>query len=151
MALLILAGCGGSGKPKAQQQWQTVHGASFRFKAPKEWSVVGSAAGAKAEHGAELVQVSTFPLARTYTDALFTKVEGELAARMATVAQQANGTVKSHSVVTVDGARSHSYDVVAGGRTSRYTFVLRGKREFLLLCSAAADVCDELAASFAAG
>ena len=35
-----------------------------------------------------------------------------------------------------------------GDRTDRYTFLLRGKREFLLVCSADAAVCDELAASF---
>jgi hypothetical protein len=108
--------------------------------------------GAKATgpHG-DFVQVSIFPLARPYTVTLFTRVETELAARMTTVAQQAKGVVKSHSVVTAGGAKAHSFEIVADGRTSRYTFVLRGKREFLLLCSADAAVCDELAASFSAG
>jgi hypothetical protein len=95
--------------------------------------------------------VATFPLVRAYTAALFEKVRSELDARMADVAKQSGGEVSGHRVVTVDGARSHSYDVRVGKRTDRYTFVLRGKREFLLLCSADAAVCDELAASFSAG
>jgi len=96
------------------------------------------------------VQVATFPLVRAYTDTLFDRVQSELAIRMAAVAAQAHGVVTSHSVVQVDGDRSHSYVVTVGKRADRYTFVLRGKREFLLLCSADAPVCTELAASFAA-
>jgi hypothetical protein len=67
---------------------------------------------------------------------------------MAGVAEKEHGSVTAHRVVTVDGERSHAYDVKIGERTDRYTFVLRGKREFLLLCSADAAACDELAASF---
>jgi hypothetical protein len=95
--------------------------------------------------------VVTFPLARRYADDLFGKVRSELDVRMAAVAKQANGSVAGHDVATVDGTRSHVYDVRVGDRTDRYTFVLRGKREFLLLCSADSAVCDELAASFVAG
>jgi hypothetical protein len=94
------------------------------------------------------VQVATFPLVHPYTAALFGKGQSELAIRMAEVAKQGGGTVRGHSVVTVDGAKSHSYEVALGDRTDRYTFLLRGKREFLLVCSADAAVCDELAASF---
>jgi hypothetical protein len=94
------------------------------------------------------VQVATFPLVHPYTASLFTKVQSELALRMAEVAKQGGGTVRGHSVVIVDGDKSHSYEVALGDRTDRYTFLLRGKREFLLVCSADATVCDELAASF---
>jgi hypothetical protein len=94
------------------------------------------------------VQVATFPLVHPYTAALFTKVQSELAIRMAEVAKQGGGTVSGHSIVIVDGDKSHSYEVAMGDRTDRYTFLLRGKREFLLVCSADAAVCDELAASF---
>jgi hypothetical protein len=127
-----------------------VSGRGFRFHAPSDWNVAGGATGRKASSGGDFVQVATFPLARRYSAALFGRVQTELATRMAQVARRAGGVVEGHRVVTVDGARAHAYDVSSGGRTSRYTFVLRGKREFLLLCSAGAAVCDELAASFVA-
>ncbi len=122
----------------------------YRFRAPAAWRVTRAADRTTAKDRSDFVQVATFPLVRPYTDGLFDKVQSELAVRMASVAQEAGGTVAGHRTTTVDGIRSHVYDVRVGGRTDRYTFVLRGKREFLLLCSAGADVCDELAASFVA-
>ena len=151
LAVVILSGCGGSSRPKVQVQWQTVTGPGFHFRAPKSWQVSAASGRTTAHQGAQFVQVATFPLARRYTSDLFAKVRTELDVRMAAVAKQANGTVAGHRVATVDGSRSHVYDVRVGGRIDRYTFLLRGKREFLLLCSAEAAVCDELAASFAAG
>ena len=130
---------------------QLVTGDGFRFRVPASWSVVGGKTGAKASAGDQFVRVATFPLARAYSPALFTKVATELAARMDAVAKDSGGVVTEHHVVTVDGAKSHEYDVKVNGKTLRYTFVLRGKREFLLLCSAADAVCRELAASFSAG
>ncbi len=145
--MLILAGCGGGGQSK--EQWQTVNRPGFHFRAPAAWTVTATKARTTARAGASFVQVATFPLVRPYTRALFGKVQSELAIRMAEVARQGGGTVRGHSVVTVDGDKSHSYEVALGDRTDRYTFLLRGKREFLLVCSAGAAVCDELAASFA--
>ena len=101
-----------------------------------------------ARDGSAFVQVATFPLVHPYKAALFCKVQSELAIRMAEVARRGGGKVSGHSVVTVDGDKSHSYEVALADRTDRYTFLLRGKREFLLVCSADAAVCDELAASF---
>ncbi len=118
---------------------------------PRDWSAVGGKAGVKASSGDDFVQVATFPLVRPYTAALFTKVESELAARMDAVARQSGGTVTSHGIVRAAGQKAHQYDVEVKGKTLRYTFVLRGKREFLLLCAAADAVCRELAASFSAG
>ncbi|MGZ4289159.1 MAG: hypothetical protein ACXVQQ_03555 [Gaiellaceae bacterium] len=149
MAVLILAGCGGSRAEKAQ--WRTVSAAGFHFRAPAAWSVATAKGRTTARDGADFVQVATFALVRPYDASLFTRVQTELAARMAVVARESGGTVAGHRVVTVAGSRSHSYDVRVGKRIDRYTFVLRGKREFLLLCSADAAVCDELAASFATG
>jgi hypothetical protein len=148
LAVLILAGCGGSGQ--SNRQWQTVRRQGVHFRAPADWKVTVANGRTTARDGASFVQVATFPLVHPYTAALFTKVQSELALRMAEVAKQGGGTVSGHSVVTVDGAKSHSYDVAMGDRTDRYTFFLRGKREFLLVCSADGAVCDELAASFSA-
>jgi hypothetical protein len=119
-----------------------------QFRAPAGWEVTVANGRTTARDGASFVQVATFPLVHPYTAALFTKVQAELALRMTQVAEQGGGTVQGHSVVVVDGAKSHSYEVALGDRTDRYTFFLRGKREFLLVCSADAGVCDELAASF---
>ena len=101
--------------------------------------------------GSRFVQVATFPLARRYTPALFERVQSELRVRMEAVAHASKGTVSGHRVVTVDGTRSHAYDVKVGDRTDSYTFLLRDKREYLLVCSADSVVCDELAASFVVG
>jgi hypothetical protein len=148
LAVLILAGCGGSGRPN--RQWQTLGRQGVQFRAPAGWKVTVANGRTTARDGASFVQVATFPLVHAYVPSLFAKVQSELAIRMAEVAKQGGGTVSGHSVVTVDGDRSHSYEVALGDRTDRYTFLLRGKREFLLVCSADAAVCDELAASFSA-
>ena len=118
------------------------------FRAPADWTVTVANGRTTARDGVSFVQVATFPLVHPYTAALFGKVQSELAIRMAEVAKQGGGTVRGHSVVIVDGAKSHSYEVALRDRTDRYTFFLRGKREFLLVCSAGSAVCDELAASF---
>ena len=132
-------------------QWQAAAAPGAHFRVPAAWHVTTAAGRTTAKDGSQFVQVATFPLVHRYTDKLFDRVQSELAIRMAAVAQASKGTVSAHRVAVVDGTRSHVYDVEVGGRTDRYTFVLRGKREFLLLCSADSDVCDELAASFVAG
>jgi len=130
---------------------------AFRFQAPVGWKVArsGGLTTATATHGSELVQVASFPLARPYTPALFTKVESELATRMAQVANASGGKVTGHSVVTADGIRSHTYTVQVGDHVDTYVFVLRGKREYQLLCRRAssdkAGFCDRLVASFRLG
>jgi hypothetical protein len=146
LAVVILAGCGGSGR--SNRQWQTVTHLGVHFRAPADWTVTVANGRTTARDGTSFVQVATFPLVHPYDTSLFAKVESELATRMAEVAKQGGGTVRGHSVVTVDGDKSHSYVVALGDRTDRYTFLLRGGREFLLVCSADAAVCDELAASF---
>ena len=149
LCALILSGCGGSGAPKVT--WKLVDAGSYRFRAPQSWQVTRARDRTTVKDGSAFVQVATFPLVRAYDDGLFDKVRSELDVRMAAVAKQSGGTVSAHRVVTIDGRRAHQYDVRVGKRTDRYTFVLRGKREFLLLCSAAGAVCDELAASFSDG
>jgi hypothetical protein len=146
LAILILAGCGGSGQ--SNRRWQTVTRQGVHFRAPADWTVTVANGRTTAKDGASFVQVATFPLVHPYTASLFARVESELAIRMAEVAKRDGGTVRGHRVVVVDGDKSHSYDVALRDRTDRYTFLLRGKREFLLVCSADAAVCDELAASF---
>lgn len=148
--MLILAGCGGS----AHAQAVVVRGHGFSFDAPAGWKVAGSARSTIVSHDSELVQVSTFPLLRPYTDSLFDKVKVELDLRMQSVAKDARGTVTGSSTVTVNGGRAHQYEVTAGAQVLEYTFVLRGKREYELLCrrpSSKSDAtCKQLLTSFSA-
>ena len=152
MATLILSACGGSGAHKAQAGWTTLAGAGFRFQAPTGWKGNAQPKVARAAHDGELVQVSTFPLAKQYTDALFTKVNRELRTRMQAVAQQVGGKVTGERTVTAAGIRSHAYDLTAADHVDEYTFVLRGKREYLLLCRRKAggdrSFCERLVTSF---
>lgn len=105
-----------------------------------------------ASQDSELVQVATFPLVKPYRAALFGRVAGELRSRMQQVAQQSGGSVTGDTTVTAAGIRSHAYDVAVGDHVDEYTFVLRGKREYLLLCrrkaSSSGDACDQLVRTF---
>src|SRR6476660_1290410 len=132
LAATIFAGCGGSSASKEPPQ--TVNGPGFTFSAPAGWQLATGRRLASAAHGADLVQVATFPLLKPYSDALFAKVERELNARMKEVAKQTGGTVSGPSTVTTGGVRSHSYEVRSGDRIDQYTFVLRNMREYQLLC-----------------
>lgn len=148
--MLILAGCGGSAHAKPV----AVRGHGFSFNAPGGWKVTDGERSTTVSRDSELVQVSTFPLVRAYTDDLFDKVKTELDVRMQAVAKDAGGTVTGSRVVTVNGSRAHSYEVTAGKDVLEYTFVLRGKKEFELLCrrpSSKSDAhCRQLLSSFSA-
>ena len=148
LSALILAGCGGSSAPKVQ----VVAGPGFRFEAPAGWKVERTSRQVSATHDSELVQVATFPLLKPYRPALFERVATELADRMDQVAKQVSGTVAGGRTVIAAGIRSHSYDVKVGADLDQYTFVLRGLREYLLLCrrsSSGSDAaCGRLVTSF---
>jgi hypothetical protein len=147
----ILAGCGSDGHSNASAE-QAVAGSGFRFAAPGGWKTIRTQNGLTVADDGRLVEVSTFPLARPYSDDLFTAVEKELKARMDTLAQESGGTVTPGKAVTVDGIRSHSYRVESDGMVDDYVFVLRGKREYQLLCrrksSDPDDHCKLLLTSF---
>jgi hypothetical protein len=150
LAATILTGCGGSSGSRPSDQ--LVSGPGFSFSAPAGWKLSVGKRQASASHDSELLQVAAFPLLRPYSDALFAKVERELKARMQQVAAQTGGTVTGRSTVSAGGIRSHSYDVKVGDHVDQYTFVLRGKREFQLLCRRKAssddEVCRQLITSF---
>jgi hypothetical protein len=151
LAGAILAGCGGSGAAKPSTQ--SLSGSGFRFEAPAGWHVVRAKGRVTASQDSELIQVASFPLLKPYSKALFARVAKELTARMRQIAQQTGGTVSASSTVTAGGIRAHSYDVKAGANIDEYTFVLRGMREFQLLCrrgsSSSDDACKQLITSFA--
>jgi hypothetical protein len=148
LAALILAGCGSSGAPKAQ----SLAGPGFRFSAPGGWKIARTPRQLSASHDSELVQVATFPLVKPYRPALFAPVAAELEARMAQVANQVHGVASPNGSVTVAGIPSHSYRVKVADHVDEYTFVLRGLREYQLLCrrrsSSSDEACRRLTASF---
>jgi hypothetical protein len=150
-ALLILAGCGGSGHAKVQ--WETIRSVGFRFQAPGGWSHHTRKGIVTAAQDSELEQVAAFPLAKTYTPTLFAKVQPELMTRMKAVAAQTHGRLTGRDVVTAAGIKSHRFDVTVGDHVDQYTFVLRGKREYQLLCRRksgdSSQFCERLVASFA--
>ncbi len=148
VAVCILAGCGGSRETK----FTSVGGTGFRFEAPAGWQVKAVPRGVGASHDSEMVQVAAFPLVRVYDPALFNRVATELAVRMQEIAQQTGGKITKVETVAPGGIRSHSYRVEVGSHVDQYTFVLRGKREYQLLCrrrSSSSDaVCARLISSF---
>jgi hypothetical protein len=99
-----------------------------------------------------MVQVAAFPLVKAYDPALFGKVATELAVRMQEIAQQTGGKISKVETVTPASIKSHSYRVDVGSHVDQYTFVLRGKREYQLLCrrrSSSSDAfCARLISSF---
>jgi hypothetical protein len=153
LATLILAGCGGSSAATQAQHSQTVAGTGFTFQAPTGWKVEHAPSRVSVTDDSELVQVSTFPLAKPYADKLFARVATELRSRMEEIARQTGGKLSAGTTVTADSVRSHSYDVTTGSHVDQYTFVLSGKREHLLLCrrtsKGTSDFCSQLVSSFA--
>lgn len=149
--VIILAGCGGSAGTDASPQ--RIAGKGFVFDAPAGWQLERGHRLVVASKGRDLVQVSTFPLQKPYADALFGKVARELQTRVEQVAAQSGGKLTGRSVVTVASSRAHSYVVATGDRIDEYTFVLRGKREYLLVCRRTraheSAACDQLIRSFA--
>jgi hypothetical protein len=152
LAVCGLAGCGGSSAPTSVTHWQTVTGTGFTFQAPTGWKIERAPGRVSATHGSELVQVSTFPLAKRYSDKLFGPVATELHARMEQIARQTPGKLSVGATVTAGGVRSHSYEVTASSQVDEYTFVFSGKREYLLLCrrtsSDSSEFCTRLVTSF---
>lgn len=107
-----------------------------------------------------LVSVTTLPLRSRYAPSLFPKVVQGLDRLTASLAEKLNGKVIARRTVVVSGIRSRQYDLAyqknGAGLVDRITFVLRGKREYYVLCRWAADegeppACRTLQATFKAG
>jgi predicted Zn-dependent protease len=145
---IIVAGCGGSGK----RQGEIVAGTGFRFSAPAGWTVQRSAGSVTAARGDVFVRVSTFPLAKPYSAGLFAKVASELRLRMSALAAQSGGKVEGTGEVIAAGIRAHVWRIGTGGDLDEYTFVLKGRREYQLLCRRSANgddaPCKQLVTTF---
>jgi hypothetical protein len=132
-----LAGCGGGG----DEERRTVAGPGFTFSAPADWEVElrGRSGSASPEAGAtKLVSVRLFRLARPYRPALWETVVPELDRVAAELAQQLDGRIDASATVVVDGRRAKRYDIRYDRDgteiVERTAFVLKGRREFQLVC-----------------
>jgi hypothetical protein len=132
---------------------------------PNGWSVsrTSSSVSARAPGGPDgpLVSATAFRLAQPYSPALFPQAAKELDGVAAQLAHASHGTVTASETTTVDGRKVRAYRFTAHptGRPAtddRIGFVLAGRHEYQLLCSAPAGggdpdgACALLFASFAA-
>ena len=157
LAALAVAGCGGGGKPK-EAATQLVSGAGFRFRSPADWPVKRGphvVSAARPGSDTDLVSVSTFRLPRVPTTA-------QIDAGAEQLARTLRGRVTSRRFSTIAGGRARSFELSyrRGGKDLgiRLSFVLRGRREYQLLCrweappgNEISTACDLLAASFRPG
>jgi len=162
----VLAGCGGGGSGSGSGGTTTtvpgarVAGNGFTFAAPDSWQVSRAASTVTvrpAVAGPTLASVTRLTLRKRYDPTLFAKVTRELDRVTAALAAKLNGKVIARRTVLVHGIRSRQYDVAyekeGTGVIDRITFVLRGKREFYVLCRWPADegepaACGLLQSSF---
>jgi hypothetical protein len=135
-----LAACGGGGGGN-HPSFRAIRGDGFAFQAPYSWHVkkrTNEVVASPKPISTELVSVSVFPLLRAYRPALFAAVRRELDASARLLAKQQGGAVQGSSTAVIAGIRAHQYEL--GYRNGdddvheRISFVLRGKREFELLC-----------------
>jgi hypothetical protein len=164
LALVVaLAGCGGGGggRTTTPAEGTPVAGNGFSFVAPGAWQVSRTASTVTVRPPAEgptLASVTRLTLRKRYDPSLFAKVTKELDRVTSALAAKLNGKVIARRTVLVRGIRSRQYDVAyekeGSGLIDRITFVLRGTREYYVLCRWPADegepaACGLLQSSFA--
>jgi hypothetical protein len=140
IVVCALAACGGGGGGSHPAS-RAIRGNGFVFQAPYSWHVKlrgNEVVASPKPISTELVSVSVFPLLHPYTPALFGAVRRELDAEARQLAKQQGGSVQSSAAALIAGIRSHQYELgyPIGGQDvhERISFVLRGMREFELLC-----------------
>jgi hypothetical protein len=128
-----------------------VSGSGYTVSFPAGWEQKRTELTHSASRGSSLVSVSVLPLRRRYRPELFAKVVPELDRVAGDFASRQGGSVTDSRTVVAAGARSRQYDLLAGNSRERVTFVLRGRREFQLLCrwqGNEPEACDLLTQSF---
>jgi len=109
-----------------------------------------------ATHGTEAVSITTFRLTKPYTAKLWNEAVAELDGVAAKLAAELRGSVAASRTVQVGGANARQYELAFtedGDRlVEQITFVLRGRREYELLCRYKAGkdepACRQLLATF---
>ncbi len=133
-----------------------VQGDGYRFDAPAGWTVTRTVTSVAATHGSQAVSVATFRLTKPYRPQLWKEAVTELDGVAAKLAAELHGTVAASRTVKVGAATARQYELAftkSGERlVERITFVLRGRREYELLCRYRAgkdeSACTRLLVSF---
>ena len=134
----------------------SVQGDGCRFEAPADWTVTRTSTSVQATHGSEAVSVTTFRLTKPFRPSLWKEVVTELDGVAARLAAELQGSVAASRTVEVGGRTARRYELAFkkdGDRlVEQITFVLRGRREYELLCRHKAGkdepACAQLLVSF---
>jgi hypothetical protein len=139
---------------------RTVRGNGFAVSIPAGWQVTQSPLGlsASASKGSDTtVSVTIFRLVRPYRPALWKRASAELDGIANLLARRLGGGVEARKTVRVGSARARQYELSyeheGTALRERITFVLRGLREYELLCrwrkaDGEPQACGQLLASF---
>jgi len=146
-----VAGCGGGTKAPV-----AVQGDGYRFEGPAGWTVTRTSTSVEATHGSEAVSVTTFRLTKPFRPRLWKEAVIEFDGVAAKLAAELQGTVASSRTLRVAGTTARQYELAFtkdGDRlVEQITFVLRGRREYELLCRHRAGkdepACAQLLVSF---
>jgi hypothetical protein len=146
LALVILAGCGGS----TRSNLQTVRGDGYRFEAPAVWTAVPAKTSEAVKHGAvDLMEVLRFRLEKPYRVARFAAVARELDNDVAQLARQGSARITSRATVSLAGRKARSYSLEYGEqKIEEIAFVLEGQNEYQLLCRRAPSAPDTSCQAF---
>lgn len=109
---------------------------------PAGWHVADTARGLRATGSAASVSASVYRLGKAYSPDEFAAAAKELDGVAAKLAQAAGGSVQSSETTTIDGRKVRAYRFRGGSAEHRVAFVLEGKREVQLLCSAPSGAGD---------
>ena len=145
-----LVACGGGPKQAQTTGNVVVKGAGFRFEAPVGWAAKPTATGSEATRdsaGSAVVSATVLTLLKPYSPKLFARAAKELDQVAAKLAQQSRSKLAESTTVTVAGEQVRAYRLTvhpASGASfdERIGFVLRGKREYQLLCRAPVGAGD---------
>lgn len=151
VALLGLAGCGGTAKATRQ----TVSGQGFSFQAPLAWHLTVGDDSAVASSGAvDLVEAVRYRLEKAYEPDHARAAALELDGIVERLAGQMHARLAGRSSVDIAGFRTTDYRLVYGRDTTlEIAFFLRADTEYELLCrrrlGGADSACSMLFSSFA--
>jgi hypothetical protein len=145
----LLAGCGAGGGESGtteSDEGQRVVGPGFTFSAPPSWQVSRQPHAVTIKPGGDdptLASVTALTLRSRYRPALYPKVTKELDLVASLLAEKLNGKVIARRGVVTSGIRSRQYDLAyerdGSGLVDRITFVLKGMKEYYVLCRWRAD------------
>jgi hypothetical protein len=141
--LFILSACG-SGTKTHPVSTRVVLGPGFSFSAPASWKTSRTPRAVTVQGGGSRVSVTTYTLQKPYSPALFGAAAKELDGVAAKLAAAAGTALTEKQTVAVAGEKIRAYRF----GTMRIGFVLRGKREYQLLCDNVGDACALLFKSF---